>query len=123
MFIVAVLQNIKVGDLSIHQSGQPLTEDFAENMVVDEDNTQLPGGTEAGMPALSRSDERAIVRESTAAFAGVYIITVICYYLIFPQTGSLLSSGVSWRFMKIYLRKVVRETPLAVKQRKEFSSH
>ncbi|KAK7468647.1 Proteasome activator BLM10 [Stygiomarasmius scandens] len=69
MFIVAVLQNIKVGDLSIHQSGQPLTEDFAENMVVDEDNIQLPGGTEAGMPALSRSDERAIVRESTAAFA------------------------------------------------------
>ncbi|THV06075.1 hypothetical protein K435DRAFT_712109 [Dendrothele bispora CBS 962.96] len=69
MFIVAVLQNIKVGDLSIHQSGQPLTEDFGDNMDVDQDTTQLPAGTEAGMPALSRNDERALVRDSTAAFA------------------------------------------------------
>jgi proteasome activator subunit 4 len=70
MFISAILQNIKVGDLSIHQSGQPLTEDFVENMDLEQDTTKLPAGTEAGMPALSRNDERALVRESTAAFAG-----------------------------------------------------
>ncbi|KAJ8084329.1 Proteasome activator BLM10 [Marasmius tenuissimus] len=69
MFIVGVVQNIRVGDLSIHQSGVPITEDGIGQMDVDQDNTQLPSGTESGMPALSKEDERALVRDSTAVFA------------------------------------------------------
>jgi len=72
MFIVGVVQNIRIGDLSIHQSGMPLTEDGPQ-MDVDQDHTQLPSGTESGMPALSKDEERALVRDSTAAFAGALI--------------------------------------------------
>ncbi|KAF5375146.1 hypothetical protein D9758_000062 [Tetrapyrgos nigripes] len=90
MFVSAILQNIKVGDLSIHQSGHPLTEDFNENMDVDQDTTQLPAGTEAGMPALSRSDERALVRDSTAAFADwvtSLFRRVLALYEYLPEEG------------------------------------
>lgn len=69
MFIVAAVQHIKLGDLSIHQSGIPLTDD-AGPMEIDDDDTQLPAGVETGMPALSRSEERALTRDSTAGFAG-----------------------------------------------------
>ncbi|KAL0578024.1 Proteasome activator BLM10 [Marasmius crinis-equi] len=69
MFIVGIVQNIRVGDLSIHQSGMPLTEEGIAQMDIDQDHTPLPGGTESGMPALSKEEERTLVRESTAAFA------------------------------------------------------
>ncbi|KAG7099513.1 hypothetical protein E1B28_001358 [Marasmius oreades] len=68
-FIVGVIQNIRVGDLSIHQSGMPLTDDSIAPMDIDEDQTQLPTGIENGMPALSKEEERALVRDSTAVFA------------------------------------------------------
>lgn len=42
-------------------------------MQVDSD-TRLPDGIEDGASVLSRADERALARESTAAFAGEYII-------------------------------------------------
>ncbi len=73
MFIVAAVQHMKLGDLSIHQSGVPLTDDIVAMDIDEDDSTQLPAGTEAGMPALSRADERALVRDSTAAFAGKLI--------------------------------------------------
>ncbi|KAF9270517.1 hypothetical protein L218DRAFT_889040 [Marasmius fiardii PR-910] len=69
MFIVGVIQNIRVGDLSIHQSGMPITDDGIAHIEVDEDQTQLPSGTENGMPALSKEEERILVRDSTAVFA------------------------------------------------------
>lgn len=68
MFIVAILQHIKIGDLS--QSGMSLSNDEPEEMDVDEID-HLPEGTEIGSQVqLSRAEERSIVRDSTAGFAG-----------------------------------------------------
>lgn len=68
MFIVAILQHIKIGDLS--QSGMSLSNDESEEMDVDEID-HLPEGTEIGSQIqLSRAEERSIVRDSTAGFAG-----------------------------------------------------
>lgn len=75
MFIVSAIQHVKIGDISMHQSGVPLTDGIPdeERMQVDSD-TRLPDGIEDGASVLSRADERALARESTAAFAGEYII-------------------------------------------------
>lgn len=74
MFIVSVVQHMKIGDLSIQQGGIPLSSGAAEDMMdVDnqEDNTRLPDGTDVGeAPTLSREEERALARDSTAGFAG-----------------------------------------------------
>ncbi|KAF8274047.1 hypothetical protein EI94DRAFT_1714621 [Lactarius quietus] len=69
-FIIAVIQNIKIGDLSSTQSGLSFSSDApGESMDVDE-VTRLPDGTELGTsPTLSRAEERILVRESTAGFA------------------------------------------------------
>lgn len=75
MFIVGVMQHVKVGDLSMHQSGMPLTEDTPGDELMDVDDTHFPEGTDGDMPALSREDERAFVRDSTAGFAGKLLFT------------------------------------------------
>lgn len=73
MFIVAAVQHIKIGDLSIHQSG----DGPSEQMDADDDYNQLPEGTEMGdSVVLSRDDERALVIDSTASFAGKHSLTV-----------------------------------------------
>lgn len=74
MFIVAVVQNIKIGDLSTTQSGLSFSSDApGESMDVDED-IRLPDGTElGGPPTLSKAEERILVRESTAGFAGAFL--------------------------------------------------
>lgn len=71
MFIVSVVQHMKIGDLSIQQGGVPLAGTPAEEMMdVDgQDNTLLPSGT-GETPVLSREEERALARDSTAGFAG-----------------------------------------------------
>ncbi|KAH8100456.1 ARM repeat-containing protein [Cristinia sonorae] len=72
MFIIAVSQHIKIGDLSMQQGGVPMSDDAPpdELMEVDDDEARLPVGTEMGFAAtLSREEERALTRESTAAFA------------------------------------------------------
>ena len=73
MFIIAVVQNIKIGDLSSTQSGLPFSSDApGESMDVDEE-IRLPDGTEIGAPpTLSKAEERTLVRESTAGFAGAF---------------------------------------------------
>ncbi|KAI0296143.1 hypothetical protein BC826DRAFT_1005479 [Russula brevipes] len=70
MFIIAVVQNIKIGDLSSTQSGLSFSSDApGESMDIDE-GLRLPDGTELGAPpALSRAEERTLVCESTAGFA------------------------------------------------------
>ena len=74
MFIIAVVQNIKIGDLSSTQSGLSFSSDApGESMDVDEE-IRLPDGTELGAPAtLSKAEERTLVRESTAGFAGAFL--------------------------------------------------
>ena len=70
MFIVAVVQHIKIADLS--QSGFSLSGDEPGDQMMDVDDTdRLPEGTDVGdVPRLSRSEERSLVRDSTAGFAG-----------------------------------------------------
>jgi proteasome activator subunit 4 len=73
MFIVSTVQHIKVGDLSMHQSGLPLSEDAPGEglMNVDSDYSRLPDGTDIGdIPRLTKDEERTLVRDSTAGFAG-----------------------------------------------------
>ena len=51
MFIIAVVQNIKIGDLSSTQSGLSFSSDApGESMDVDEE-IRLPDGTELGVPS------------------------------------------------------------------------
>ncbi|OBZ79732.1 Proteasome activator complex subunit 4A [Grifola frondosa] len=73
MFITAVAQHIKIADMSMHQAGVSLSSDApAEEMMdVDSNNgVHLPDGTDVGgAPVLSREEERALARESTAGFA------------------------------------------------------
>ncbi|ESK98497.1 membrane protein [Moniliophthora roreri MCA 2997] len=90
MFIVGVMQNIRAGDLSIHQSGMPLTDDGIGHMDVDQDSIELPTGTERGMPALSREEERALVRDSTAVFSDWVVSLfrrVLALYENLPEEG------------------------------------
>jgi proteasome activator subunit 4 len=68
MFIVSVVQLIKIGDLSMQQSGAPIADEAP--MDVDDDGVHLPDGTLTAGQVLDRSEERMLVRESTAGFAG-----------------------------------------------------
>lgn len=72
MFIVSVIQHIKIGDLSMHHSGVAFTGDTPGDEMMDIDtDDRLPDGTEPGeSPTLSREEERSLVRDSTAGFAG-----------------------------------------------------
>ena len=90
MFIIAVVQNIKIGDLSSTQSGLSFSSDApGESMDVDEE-IRLPDGTEHGAPpTLSKAEERTLVRESTAGFAGAF-------YLSIDVLTGLLSGAVDW---------------------------
>jgi proteasome activator subunit 4 len=74
MFIIAVVQNIKIGDLSSTQSGLSFSSDApGESMDLDE-GIRLPDGTEPGAPlTLSKAEERTLVRESTSGFAGAFL--------------------------------------------------
>ena len=71
MFIVSVVQHMKIGDLSIQQGGVPLSSTPAEEMMeIDGVSGEiLPSGT-GETPVLSREEERALARDSTAGFAG-----------------------------------------------------
>lgn len=69
MFIAAVVQaGVKIGDLT-HQVGISY-ESEGEGLIADTEMIGVPEGVEPGESALSRDDERALVRDSTAGFAG-----------------------------------------------------
>src|SRR5438105_1153393 len=95
MFIISVVQHMKLGDLSSLQSGAPFTDDIlADNeMRVD---AEFPQGTEHGMPALSLDEERTLVRDSTSGFAGECSWNYSSSALIHHRLGDLsISSGPS----------------------------
>lgn len=73
MFITSVVQHIKIADVSMHQYGVDLSSDAPSEDIMDVDpatEQRLPSGVEGpGMPTLSREEERALARESTAAWA------------------------------------------------------
>ena len=89
MFIIRAVQHIKIGDLSIHQSGLPLSDSPPEDLMdIDEDMMQLPGGTDIGeLPRLSVDEERSLVRESTAGFAGLYCSVIYNAYFILTSSS------------------------------------
>jgi proteasome activator subunit 4 len=73
MFIVAAIQHVKIGDLTMHQSGFSLSNDAPAESVMDTsgDYDPLPDGPEVGhFPIFSEDQERNLARESTAGFAG-----------------------------------------------------
>jgi proteasome activator subunit 4 len=77
MFITSIVQaGIKIGDLTRH-AGLALGSDAPgdEIMAVDEEGITIPEGTEPGGHRLSREEERALVRDSTAGFAGTIFQT------------------------------------------------
>jgi proteasome activator subunit 4 len=78
MFIVSVIQHIKIGDLS--QSGLSFSADGPGDDMLDIDDVDhIPDGTDLGdTPRLSRAEERSLVRDSTAGFAGAHIIPIDC---------------------------------------------
>lgn len=70
MFISSVVQHIKIADVSMHQVGVGLSSDAPAEDVGDTDTAELPAGVDSPtMPTLSREEERALARESTAGFA------------------------------------------------------
>lgn len=82
MFIVSVVQHMKIGDLSIQQGGMPLSSTPAEQMMDIDSNKEdlLPLGS-GETPVLSREEERALARDSTANFAGEdceYLVRSTC---------------------------------------------
>jgi hypothetical protein len=69
MFIVAIVQHVKIGDLS--QSGMSFSGDEPEDTMNVDEIDHLPDGTEIGSePRLNKAEERSLVRDSTASFAG-----------------------------------------------------
>lgn len=89
MFISAAVQHIKVGDLSIHsQSVGALAADDAPSgdmMDVVTEESRIPDGVEVGMgdiPVLDTAEERSLVRDSTAAFAGAFAAFSLSYLVI-----------------------------------------
>lgn len=72
MFITGIVQaGIKIGDLT-HHASLALASDAPgdEMMALDQEDIQIPEGTEPGGPTFSREEERALARDSTAGFAG-----------------------------------------------------
>lgn len=72
LFIVSVVQHIKIGDLSGSHGGgfNPLVGDGPAEGMMDVDTDEIPQGTEPGdVPTFSREEERSLVRDSTANFA------------------------------------------------------
>lgn len=68
MFIVAVVQHIKIGDLS-QQGDMSHSSDEAGYTTMDVDDSQ-EGPQIGDTPRLSRFEEYSLVRDSTAGFAG-----------------------------------------------------
>ena len=79
MFIVAVIQHIKIGDLSMRQSSFSLCDTPAEDMMdTSDDYEQLQHGAEVGhFPIFSKDQERTLTRDSTAGFAGEVFLLLL----------------------------------------------
>ncbi|EIN13635.1 hypothetical protein PUNSTDRAFT_94829 [Punctularia strigosozonata HHB-11173 SS5] len=90
MFIVSAVQHIKIGDLSIQQSGLALSSDAPAEDMMDVDSTEkLPEASE-NTAVFSRAEERALVRDSTAAFADwvtMLFRRVFALYENLPEEG------------------------------------
>ncbi|KAH9937428.1 ARM repeat-containing protein [Fomitopsis serialis] len=94
MFISSVVQHIRIGDVSMHSAGVPLTDDAAAGEMMDVDHaagSQLPDrAVGAGAPIMNKEEERAAARESTTAFADwvtALFRRVLALYENLPEEG------------------------------------
>lgn len=69
-FIISVVQHLKIGDLTKEQSRLSHSSDDEDAMECEQEYSQ---SVDADVPVLSREDERSLVRDSTAGFAGNFI--------------------------------------------------
>jgi proteasome activator subunit 4 len=92
-FIVAAIQHVRIGDLSMHTSGLPaFDEEMMEVDGTDADLAPFPTGTELGdTPVLSKDEERTLVRDSTASFAGMSIFLSRWFSLLLTDTDWVTS--------------------------------
>lgn len=71
LFIVNAVQHIKIGDMSMHQSGFSLSGDAPAEDIMETDGYEIPDGIDGTrFPVYSRAEERTLVRDSTASFSG-----------------------------------------------------
>ncbi|KAG6897909.1 hypothetical protein C0992_009061 [Termitomyces sp. T32_za158] len=68
MFIVSVVQHIKLGDLTKFTSGISYSSNDAN--VIMENDFDIRQDADTDVPSLSKEESRSIVRETTASFAG-----------------------------------------------------
>lgn len=69
MFIVAAIQHVKIGDLSSQRSASSGAD---ESMDAGEDNDASSDAGNPNFPIFSKEEERSMVRDSTASFAGEF---------------------------------------------------
>jgi len=70
MFISAAISNIKVGDLTGYTALTLGDDAPGEEVNMEVDETMMPDGPEELNPRLDHSEERALLRDSTASFPG-----------------------------------------------------
>lgn len=112
MFIVNVVQHIKIGDLSAHQGGVPFTGDSGEDRIdVDDYVDQMPDDL-SGEPSLSREEEISLTRDSTSGFAGTYALPfALSLSTIYRRKIGLSRFSVGCLlYTRIFLKREVRGT-------------
>ncbi|PSR80950.1 hypothetical protein PHLCEN_2v6585 [Hermanssonia centrifuga] len=93
LFVVSVVQHMKIGDLSIQQGGAPLSDAQAEEMmdINGHDHSQIPSGTDVGETViLSREEGRTLARDSAAGFADWVVSLfrrILALYENLPEEG------------------------------------
>jgi hypothetical protein len=123
MFIAAIVQaGIKIGDLT-HHASLAFASDAPgdEMMAIDEEDITIPEGVEPGGHRLSREEERALVRDSTAGFAGTMLLTGTNWLDIFRQIGWPRSSAGSFPCLRTSLKK--EENAIPSQDRKNLCSN
>lgn len=92
MFICSAIQHIRIGDISAHfKTPGVLTADDGPSEVMDvNENDRLPDGSEGVFPVLSREEEFALSKDSTAGFTdwvASLFRRVIALYENLPEEG------------------------------------
>ena len=76
MFVTEAVRLIAIADVSATQ----VSASFDDGMDIDQEVDHIPDGTELGdTPVLSREEERSLVKDSTASFAGMSICSHITH--------------------------------------------
>lgn len=97
MFLVAALQYVKIGDLTTigRSSGAVAAGEGMGDVIMSDDGERLP----AGVDDLSRDEERALVRESTAGFSdwvASFFRRVFALYENLPEEGGRRNTTVCY---------------------------